>query len=1479
MALKKRPGQGASDPTKPGPAPPPDRTPDLPSEPPADAGPVEGPPEASRPPVAGIGASAGGLDSLLKFVAAAPADCGVAFVLITHAAPQHEVQMAEPLARQTPMPVIEAADGMAVEANRVYVLPSNKSMTMSGGLLRLTEPVERGGPPSPIDLFLRSLAEDRQEKAIGIILSGAESHGTLGLRAIKAAGGMVMVQDPAPAEHRLMPQSAATGLADYVLPVEQLPEALVKYVRQVFAHSSKAGAAGPTSPDALSQVLEIVRAHTKFDFRPYRKTTLARRIDRRMRLSRFDRAVDYLAFLREHPDEVKGLSRELLIGVTSFFRDPEAWHALETAVIAPLVRAKGPAAPLRVWSVGCATGEEPYSVGMLLLEQLAVAQKQCPVQIFATDVDEDALEAARRGIYAESITADVSPERLARFFTRRDDSSYQVGKPLRETVTFARQNLLTDPPLCRLDLVVCRNLLIYLEREVQKRVMALLHFALAEGGVLFLGSSEAVGRDGHLFEPISAKRRIYRRIGATPMSALPFPVAEAEPRQAKAQPANRPQVPPRLAELAQNALLRRYGLAYAVINRGYEVLHAAGPIGGYLAQPDGPPTRNLRALARPGLEPRLHIAIQRAVRQNTAQSEKDVMMDHDGVHRRVNFDVEPLDRAIQTQGLLLISFLEPPNAGGETSAEAGARNRTADSVLVRRLEQELETTREDLRSSIQEMETSNEELQAANEEVMSMNEELQSTNEELETSKEALESLNEQLTTLNDELHEKVRELGSANNDMANLFNSTDVATVFLDRDFRIKRFTPAATRLFHLIATDVGRPIDHIAPRFADDDFLRDAERLLGDLTPREREVRTEDGRWYVRRIMPYRTVDNRIDGVVITFADVTERKKAADAVVRRLAAVVESAADAIVSKDLDGTIRTWNRGAERLYGYRPDEAVGRSVRMLVPDDRAEEWGRVMAQLARGEHVEQLETERVHKDGRRVAVALTISPIRDGDGKVVSASVTGRDVTDRKRAEEDLRRLTAELRARVEELTTLLDILPAGVLMADPECHRITANRAFYTMLGLPMGANLSLTAEQSDMPAGTRVYRGGRELPPGEFPMQVTGRTGRRIVDFDHDVVFPDGRVVTLLANTAPLLDGRGAIRGVVGSYTDITQRQRAAQALRDREERLQAILNTAADAIFTIDHRGIIQSVNAAAERMFGYAAAEMVGQNVTLLMPSPYREEHDGYLARYLQTGEKHIIGLSRETVARRKDGTVFPVDLAVSEIAHLKLFTGIHRDLTERKRLERAVVEIASGEQRRIGQDLHDTVAQELTALSLLGKDLAEIVGSDPPKAPLVERMNQGLQRSQRELRAVLRGLLPVAVDAGGLMASLADLAARTHQEGKVACTIECPVPVSVTDNLTATHLYLIAQEAVHNAVRHARARTVRIALRADGGLVLSVRDDGIGLPAESAPHQGMGLYIMRSRAAVIGARLSLEPAEPSGTVVTCVLARENSEPE
>jgi two-component system CheB/CheR fusion protein len=1025
--------------------------------------------------------------------------------------------------------------------------------------------------------------------------------------------------------------------------------------------------------------------------------------------------------------------------MTRFFYDPEALNVLAARALAPLAQHKEDDAVIRVWVPCCGTGEEPYSIAMLLLEQLEMTHKSSGVQIIASDVNADALAVARKGFYPDSISADVSPGRLSHFFTKVDAHTYQVKNTLREPTLFAVHHLLTDPPYSKLDIISCRDL-IPLEADVLKKMLTLFHFILKEGGFLFLGSSHTIRGLIGLFEPVSKKRRLYRRIGPSRPERVSYPiVAKAEaieierrlPKECGFQSMN-------ISKMAQRLLMEQFVPASVIINRKYEICYFFGPCSHYLEFPNGEPTRDLMQMVPDELQTKLQGAIHRTILSDKSMVVTYLRLKRNGSHHRVRVTVWPVLVPTPAEELLLITFeedifSEQPSDSSSSSAQMDAGSEFKN----RQLEHELMVTREQLQSTIKDLACSNEKLKTFNEEMMSMNQELQSTNEELGTSKEELQALNEELNTVVDLLRDKIEELETANNDISNLLNCTDMATVFLDREFRIKLFTPTAAKLFHLICSDVGRSLGDIKLRFNDPLLFDDAQHTLHHQVPHEREVSSTEGEWWLRRIVPYRTQDNRVEGLAIIFMDITERKMAVDEVVLRLASIVENSLDAIFSKNLDGIIQTWNHGAERLYGYMAEEIIGQSVRMLVPADRGEEWASIMARLRGGESVEQLETEGIRKDGQRIPVVLTISPLRDSNGKVVNVSTIARDIRERKRAE-----------------------------------------------------------------------------------------------------------------------------------------------QNLRESEERLRAILTTATDGILTINQIGIIQSANPAAERMFGYMAAEMIGQNVKMLMPSPYRDEHDGYLERYLRTGNRHIIGIGREVQARRKDDSVFPMELAVSEIKDLKLFAGIVRDITQRKELEREVVEIASSEQRRIGQDLHDTVGQELTALNLLAKDLAEKFQSDAVKASLmIEQMIQGLHRSQQELRAVLRGLLPVAVDNEGLMVALDDLADRVLRECRVSCVFDCPTPVSVADNLTATHLYLIASEAVNNAVKHAHAKKIRITLKVEGGLVLRVQDDGIGIPPRPAENRVSGFRIMLNRAQIIGAKLTIEPAKPTGTLVSCMLARKNNEPQ
>ncbi len=841
-----------------------------------------------------------------------PADANVAFVLIQHLDPTRKSLTAELIGAHTTMRVRQVRDGMRVEPNCVYVIPPNKYLSLRWGTLRLSAP---GAPRSlrmAIDFFFHSLAEDQGEHAIGIILSGTGSDGTLGMKEIKAAGGMTMVQDPVTAQHDGMPRSAiAGGSADYVLPAERMVETVVRYVRHATLPATTDEAPRP-DPDPLGDALRLILAHTSLDFRGYKETTLRRRIRRRMSLRHLDRVAAYVEVLHADPAEVSALAKDLLISVTSFFRDPAAWQTLQKRAIRSLVAGKKAHAPLRAWVPACATGEEAYSLAMLMIEELEASGNIGPLQVFATDVDTDALETARIGSYPEGIAAHVPAARLARFFVH-EGHRYRVTKELRDAVVFAPQSLLSDPPFSRLDLISCRNLFIYLEPEAQDRLVPLLHFALADGGYLFLGSAEGIGPHEGLFQAVSAKQRIYRRIGPTRDDKLRFPIAPTP---------NTPHVPStspprlgRLTALAQRLLLARYAPASVIVDRSGEILYFHGRTDDYLTQPSGPPTRELVALVRGGLRSKLRAALRQAVagRQRVVVSGPQVR--RGAARHGVTTTIEPLDAGSEVGPLWLVSFEDaPPSPVLDTALVADE----AEGSLISALEHELKTTKDDLQQTI-------EDLRAANEELMSVNEELQSSNEEMETSKEELQSLNEELTTANGQLESKIAELEATTNDLDNLLISTDIATLFLDPELRIRRFTPAAVALFSLIPSDVGRPIADVAQKFSDPALLGDAARAMRHPTPPPVEVRADDGRWYMRQVLPYRTRAGHVEGVVLTFSDV-----AADALQEARAfaeSIVDTVREPLLVLDDRARVLSANRSFYATFRVSKAKTEGRSL------------------------------------------------------------------------------------------------------------------------------------------------------------------------------------------------------------------------------------------------------------------------------------------------------------------------------------------------------------------------------------------------------------------------------------------------------------------------------------------------------------------------------------------------------------------------
>jgi len=1071
-----------------------------------------------------------------------------------------------------------------------------------------------------------------------------------------------------------------------------------------------------------------------------------------------DRVGDYLERLHSDVDEAGRLARDLLIGVTGFFREAQAYAVLEQRAIRPLAEHMEQDTPVRVWVPGCSTGEEAYSIAVVLVEVFARHQHPRNVQIFATDIDEEALNVARQGIYPASVAGDISPARLQRFFVKLDDRHYQVNKQLREAVVFAPQDLIRDAPFTKLDLISCRNLLIYLETEVQRKLIASFHFALKEGGHLFLGPAESVGQLTDLFETVSNRWRLFRRISPMRRNTIELPIGSSHdyPGHLGAMRAQRAVPRKNLAELTRRLLLDAYAPAAVLVNRNYQILYFFGPTMDFLEQPTGEPTRDLMAMAREGLRTKLRGACRKALRERIPITVDNAYPTRNGGLVPVEMRVKPLLELGATEPLLLVTFTERQHSTGVDTIGTRPHGPVDGQFLVPQLEQELKATREDLRTNIEKLENANEELKAANDEVMSINEELQSANEELEISKEELQSLNEELSTVNGQLQEKVAELERSNNDITNLLRNTDISTLFLDGSMRIKLFTAPAGRLFNLLTTDIGRPISDLSPNFRDARLLSDAQAVLEKLAPLETEVLTNDGRHLLRRMQPYRTLDNRLDGVVITFVDITRQIKAQQQL-----------------REREATLKELNKTLEQRVAER----------------------------------------------------------------------------------------TAELSRREGELRTLAANVPAMFSYVDSDEVYRYVNRLYELHFRCP--------AEQI-VGKSVRELLGAENYAAAKPHMDkvLAGEANRYQYTFE----FPDG-LHTMDVVYVPDKDTAGQTRGFYVLVHDITEYKTLERKLRDSEQRLRAIVDTAADGIITVDLQGVIRDFNPAAERMFRRTAAQVLNQNVRQLLPSSCRLCAED--AACFRTGHCVYPGeRPHELTGCCEDGTEFPMEIAVSEIKDLGLYVALVRDISERKALERRIIEASTLEQERIGRDIHDGIGQQLTAVSMLAASIERrlIAADRVAEAEAVKDLMGHLKDTLTQTRHLARGLSPVDIDPGGLADALSELA-----EGVLAtCGLDCHFwadpSVTVTDEILALHLYRIAQEAVHNALRHAQPDHIRIRLETDGHeLVLSVQDDGTGISPLADRQARLGLHIMRYRAGIIGGRLTIEANESGGTWVRCLV--------
>ena len=1219
-------------------------------------------------PIVAVGASAGGIETGQELFSRVPADANLAFVFIMHLDPTRESLVDKVIGAHTPLRVVSATDGMRLEPGRLHVAPPGQLLDLHRGVLKLSRFQPSLPDRLPIDHFLKSLAADQGERAVAIILSGSGTDGASGARAIAAAGGVVMVQEAATARFDGMPQSAiATGVADFVLPVPAIPAVLVRLSRA--GHAAIRGRIGAEAA-RLSALLALLRARLGFNFGAYKKATLLRRLRRRMALRHIPSLARYIAVVREDGEEVRALARDFLIGVTEFFREPEAWEALEKHVIRPLVRRAGPGRPIRTWVAGCATGEEAYTVAMLFLEHIRESGRAIDLQIFASDVSEGALATARVGRYPKSIASRVSPARLRRFFTPSEGDGWVVCKELREVVVFATQNLVADPPYSRMDLVCCRNLLIYLEPEVQQRALSVFHFALGSEGCLFLGPAESLGPNASDFRPLSKKWRIFRRDqGKSSMSvleALPA-VLPSAPLAARVQDHRTSQS--KLASLAQQILLDRFAPAAVLVNGRNEAVYLSGPTDLYLRHPRGAPTHDLLQLVREGLSSKLREGLASATARSGPVEIENLQVKRGKSFAPIQITVLPLAASgVDDARLRLVVFQEDRRPPGRRPR----RRPASEERIIGQLESELMIARGDLKASIEQLESSNEEMRASNEEVMSINEELQSSNEELETSREELQSLNEELGTVNSQLQAKVGELEQTNNDLANLLASTEIATLCLDREHRINWFTPPTTDLLHLKSGDRGRSIGDFTTRFHGGDLVEDVETVNRTLVPLERTVRAVDGRTFIERVLPYRTGGDRIEGVVVTFIDVTSLQNAERAL-------------QILNENLE----------QRVEGRTHHLRTLQRIAKIANQSR---------------NVEELVAETLTLVSRQV--------VPGGAGWVL-----------------------------------------AHVLLAD------TSDPGAFVDSGI--------------------WWRAG----------SVNSR------DFERAV--RDGR-----SRAGPDPIGR---------------------AIATRERVWLPDLSTADGS---------------------PWIAARAAGLRSALLVPASARDRTVGVLMLFSDQ-------------LLEPEEWMFEVTVEIGSLLGLAV---------ERAQFHHQVVSSADEERRRIAQHLHDGIGQRLAAIGMLATNLRrEMAARGLLEAPVAE-IARNVEETRGELRTLVRGLLPEELDAGGLMVALDELAEQYSRSPGLDCRFVCDAPVGIDDNLTATQLFWIAQEATRNAFEHAKARHVTITLEGRECVVLTVRDDGKGVGHNAKA--GSGIQIMTYRAGLIGGRLHIASAEGEGTIVTCELNRQ-----
>jgi two-component system CheB/CheR fusion protein len=1462
--------------------------------------------------VVGLSASAGGVQALKEFFENVSANSGMAYIVILHLLPDRDDQLQSVLQTAARIPVTKVTERIRVRPNHVYVVPPNEHLEMSADEIVVSPNISIEARRAPVDSFFRTLAESHHTRAIAVVLSGTGANGSMGIERIKERGGAAFVQNPCEAEFSEIPRdSIATDLVDQILNVRDIPARLVAYkARRGKVEIPVVAEQRPEdTQQALREIFTHLRLRTGHDFSNYDRPTILRRIERRINFFDLPDISAYARFLGKDCDETNALLKDLLISVTNFFRDKEAFNYLEHSVLPSIFYGKRAEDQVRIWVEGCATGEEAYSIAMLCAERVRGLVDAPNVQIFATDIDEQAISTAREGLYTLNDAADVAPERLRRFFTQ-EGNSYRIRRELREMVLFANHNVIKDPPFSRLDAVTCRNMRIYLNPTARERVMETFHFALKPGGFLFLGDSESVDGASDLYAVVSEEHHVYqsRQVSnriAYPASETPHrfadmsfaqlreaaPSAAIRARRATNAKIERPKTPPleriSFGDLHQR-LLELYAPPSIVVNVEYDIVHLSENAGRFLQIAGGEPTKNLLKLIRPELRLELRAALYQAVQKQTNVEVGNLKIRIGERDETINIHARPVlasgdnsafneDSAAESEkpkvvtktgvspsrarGFILVIF--EPSKNENSAVAASDAISTSQEPIARHLEEELLRTKSQLRRTIEQFEVQAEELKASNEE-------LRSAAEELETTKKELQSVNQELITVNQKLKVKIEELSQSNDDFQNLIYSTDIATIFLDRRFRVHTFTPAASKIFNLIPADLGRPITDIAHRLEQNDLLADAERVLETLQTVERETRTSDGRTYLLRVLPYRTQENRISGVVASFIDITERKRAEETVresEERLRLATEASEMATWEWNLVTGEVFWNARHFELFGMTPGTNPVKSdvfFKHVHPDDRT----RIEKLLKKS-----IRQKTVFDADFRAVVEGDGVRWMSGYGRVVETARGGApirmsgvmfDITNRKRGEQALLESESRYRAIIGQSTS-------GIAELNLNGDHALVNPGFCEMLGYAeaelLGLNLRDVTHPDDYPLCLELFT-------------ETIKTGVPHVS-EKRIICKNGSIIWITESLSRINDEQGDALRVAMIAIDITNRRRAEEALAESENRLKLLIESASDfAIYTLTPDNLIDSWNSGAEKVFGWTELEALGKSGEIIFTPEDRETGapEQELKIALRDGRA-----PDERFHLRKDGSRFYASGVTTVMKSagnvVQGFVKIARDMSEQleaeknvreKELLQKLVGAQEGERKRIARDLHDELGQQLIALRLK-LDLAKQSCEDEEMSAKIDEIEQIARSIDNGVDFLAWELRPTALDHLGLVAALENYIKQWAHHSNIAAEL-------FTSNLkkerfapeVETNLYRIVQEALNNTHKHAKARNVAVMLEKRGDLiVLLIEDDGKGFnpTTKKSKSKGLGLVGMKERAQLVGGEIEIESAPGKGTTV------------